>query len=45
MIASKMSTFNVGKQGYRLVILTQAEKPVIVALSKYLHEHNSCGCM
>eukprot|EP00102_Acyrthosiphon_pisum_P004725 XP_001948583.3 PREDICTED: adenosine kinase-like [Acyrthosiphon pisum] len=32
IIASKMSTFNVGKEGYRLVILTQADKPVIVAL-------------
>ncbi|XP_022180635.1 adenosine kinase-like [Myzus persicae] len=32
MIARKMSTFNVGKEGYRLVIFTQDDKPVIVAL-------------
>jgi len=40
LVARQMSTFKVKKDGYRLVILTQAEKPVIVAMSKYFHKFN-----
>ncbi|KAE9544211.1 hypothetical protein AGLY_001390, partial [Aphis glycines] len=39
-VARKMSTFKVKKDGYRLVILTQADKPVIVAMKDLVSTFN-----
>ena len=39
-VARKMSTFKIKKGVYRLVTITQAEKTVIVATSKYFHKFN-----
>lgn len=41
-IASKISTFEVDYIGERLVIITQGEKSVIVAKSKYLNKYLIC---
>ncbi|KAF0771454.1 adenosine kinase-like [Aphis craccivora] len=40
LVARQMSTFKVKKDGYRLVILTQAEKPVIVAMKDLVSTFN-----